>query len=133
MKHVVCTVPFLLLVACGGGGAPPKSADSAYGGPGDKHESIGEAVAAQGGLASLGGAGNREEGGTGVEVAFGGVLHVENVDPKSPVKLDGVLKEWPARTQASERLSGKTDGLGLAIATQMDDAKLYVGGEITDA
>ena len=131
MKHVCYTVSFLLLAACGGGGTP-KGPDSPGSGGGDKHESIGDAVAAQGGLASLGGAGNREEGATGVEVAFGGALHVENVDPKTPVKLDGVLKEWPARTRASEKLSGKSEGLELAIATQMDDAKLYVGGEITD-
>ncbi len=134
MKHGRYTVSFVLLAACGGGGGgTPKEPDSAHAGGGDKHESIGDAVAAQGGLASLGGAGNREEGATGVEVAFGGALHVENVDPKSPVKLDGVLKEWPARTRATEKLAGKTDGLELAIATQMDDAKLYVGGEITDA
>ncbi len=133
MKHGRYTVSFLLLAACGGGGGTPKGADSASATSGDKHESIGDAVAAHGGLASLGGAGNREEGATGVEVAFGGALHVENVDPKSPVKLDGVLKEWPARTRATEKLSGKTDGLELAIAAQMDDAKLYVGGEITDA
>jgi len=133
MKHVYCTVSILLLAACGGGGGgAAKGPDSSSGGGGEKHESIGDAVAAQGGLASLGGAGNREEGSTGVEVAFGGSLHVENVDPKSPVKLDGVLKEWPARTRASEKLSGKTDGLELGVSTQMDDAKLYVGAEITD-
>jgi hypothetical protein len=133
MKHVYCTVSFLVLAACGGGGGGTAKGPES-GGPGgaEKHESIGDAVAAQGGLASLGGAGNREEGSTGVEVAFGGALHIENVDAKSPVKLDGVLKEWPARTRANEKLSGKTDGLDLAIATQMDDAKLYVGGEITD-
>jgi len=133
MKHVYCTVSILLLAACGGGGGgAAKGPDSSSGGGGEKHESIGDAVAAQGGLASLGGAGNREEGSTGAEVAFGGSLHVENVDPKSPVKLDGVLKEWPARTRASEKLSGKTDGLELGVSTQMDDAKLYVGAEITD-
>ena len=137
MKHVDCTVAVvsLLLAACGGGsgsGGAPRSADSPNAAAGEKHESIGDAVAAQGGFASLGGAGNREEGATGVEVAFGGILHVENVDPKAPVKLDGVLKEWPARTRAAEKLAGKTDGLELAVATQMDDAKLYVGGEIVD-
>ena len=134
MKHGCYAVSLLLLAACGGGGSgTSKGSESAHAAGGDKHESIGDAVAAQGGFASLGGAGNREEGATGVEVAFGGALHVENVDPKSPVKLDGVLKEWPARTRATSKLAGKTDGLELAIATQMDDAKLYVGGEITDA
>lgn len=130
MKKGYCTVSLLLLAACGGGaGGGAKGPDSSNG---EKRESIGDAVAAQGGLASLGGAGNREDGSTGVEVAFGGALHIENVEPKTPVKLDGVLKEWPARTRATEKLSGKTDGLDLAVAAQMDDAKLYVGAEITD-
>ena len=34
---------------------------------------------------------------------------------------------------AKESLSGKTDGLALAVGVQMDDAKLYVAAEITDA
>src|SRR5262249_33855440 len=29
-------------------------------------------------------------------------------------------------------LSGKTDGLSFGVAVQMDDAKLYVGAEVTD-
>ena len=93
MKHGSYTFPLLLLIAAcgGGGGSSPKGSDSANAAGGDKHESIGDAVAAQGGFASLGGAGNREEGATGVEVAFGGALHVENVDAKSPVKLDGEI------------------------------------------
>ncbi|MDB4938062.1 MAG: hypothetical protein JWP87_5034 [Labilithrix sp.] len=132
MKHAFYILLLLPLLACGGG-ASGKPAESGGGGaPGDKHESIGEAAAAQGGLAALGGAGNREDGSTGVEVAFGGALHAEDVDRKNPVKLDGVLKEWPARSPANEKLSGTTDGLGLTVAVQMDDAKLYVGAEVTD-
>lgn len=122
----------MLVGACGGATPAAKSAEGTGKGSGEKHDSIGDAAAAQGGLASLGGAGNREEGSTGVEVAFGGALHAEDVDRKNPVRLDGVLKEWPARSEAKEALSGKTDGLALGVAVQMDDAKLYIAAEVTD-
>jgi hypothetical protein len=131
MKHAFYTLPAALLLACGGGKGP----DSAAGGgskSGDPHESIGDMAAAQGGLGALGGNGNREDGSTGIEVAFGGALHIEDVDKKSPVKLDGALKEWNARSPANEKIVGTTDGLGLAVAVQMDEAKLYVAAEVTD-
>ncbi len=129
MKYVLCTC-LLVLAACGGGSGA--KAPEGASGKQEPRESIADAVAAQGGLASLGGAGNREDGSTGVEVALGGPLHAEDVDKKTPVKLDGVLKEWPARYAATQTLSGKTDGLGLAVAVQTDETKLYVGAEITD-
>ncbi len=126
----------VLLVACGGGGAgkqDTKSADNAADKK-DKDESIGDLAAAQGGLAALGGAGNREES-TGIEAAMGGAgatLHAVEVEKKQPVKLDGVLKEWPARSGAKETISGKTEGLSLEVGMQYDDAKLYLAGEIGD-
>ena len=136
MKHAIYTLPTVLLLVCGACGGGAKSPDSATGGASkngsEPHESIGDMAAAQGGLSALGGNGNREDGSTGVEVAFGGALHIEDVDKKSPVKLDGVLKEWPVRSPATEKLSGTTDGLALGVAVQMDDAKLYVGAEVTD-
>jgi len=127
-----------LPLACGGGGGSAGSADpstakgSSHPKPRDPKESIGDLAAAQGGLAGLGGAGNREEGGTGVEVAMDAPLHASEVERGSPVKLDGVLKEWPARTPANENLSGKTDGLSLGVSVQYDDGKLYVAGEVGD-
>ena len=135
MKAALCTCLIVTTVLAACGGAAPRTHDATKGsadGPRDAHESIGDAVAAQGGLAALGGAGNREDGSTGIEVALGSPLHVEDVDKKTPIKLDGVLKEWPARYAAKESLSGKTDGLGLAVAVVSDDAKLYVGAEIAD-
>lgn len=131
MKRVLCML-LVLVAGCGGGAASRTAESSKDGGAGEAHESIGEAAAAQGGLAALGGAGNREEGATGVEVAFGGALAAADVDKKNPVKLDGVLKEWQPRSEAKERLSGKTDGVTFAVAVQMDDAKLYVAVEVTD-
>lgn len=134
MKYALCMCSIVALAACGGGGgAAPKTPDTAGGGAaGEKHESIGDMAAAQGGLASLGGAGNREDGSTGVEIAFGGALHVEDVDKKTPMKLDGVLKEWTPRSAAKETLSGTTSGVAFGVAVQMDDAKLYVAAEVSD-
>ena len=137
MGHRSITGALLLLAACGGGG-PGGGAQSASGagkgdlGAGDKHESIGDMAAAQGGLSALGGAGNREDGSTGVEVAFNGALHIEDVDKKTPIKIDGVLKEWSARIDAKEALSGKADGVSVAVGVQMDDAKLYVAADVID-
>lgn len=134
MKYALCTFSLLALAACGGGAAAPATPDAhgKGGAEGDKHESIGDLAAAQGGLASLGGAGNREGGGTGVEIAFGGALHLEDVDKKTPMKLDGVLKEWTPRAAAKDTLSGKTDGVSFGVSAQMDDAKLYVAAEVAD-
>jgi hypothetical protein len=63
---------------------------------------------------------------------MGGALRAEEVDRKNPVKLDGVLKEWPERMNAGETLGGKTDGLSFAVAVQYDDARIYVGAEVGD-
>jgi hypothetical protein len=120
---------FLALVACGGasGTGQPKSTAQP-----EKHESIGELAAAQGGLASLGGAGNREES-TGTEVAFSGPLRAESLSRKSPPKLDGMLGEWHARATATETLSGSGDGLSLGVAVQSGDDVLWIAAEVTDA
>lgn len=117
------------LGACGGqspGGAKSPTTTDAK-----KDDSIADLAASQGGLASLGGAGNREVG-TGTEAAMTGPLKAEAVLKGTPVKLDGLLKEWHARSPASEALGGTTDGLGFKVAVQYDDAKLYVGAEVTD-
>lgn len=127
---------FLLLAsACGGGAGSTESKAKSPGVDTEdkKKESIGELAASQGGLSALGGAGNREESGaTGTEVAMSATLGAEEVDKAKPVKLDGVLKEWPARSPMRDAVSGKTDGLGLDVAVQYDDAKLYVAAEISD-
>lgn len=123
----------LTTVACGGGAGKgdAKSARPDDGTTTEKHESIGELAAQHGGLAALGGAGNREEG-TGAEVSFAGPLRAETLSKKSPPKLDGVLKEWHARAPAKETVSGKTDGIGLDVAVQADDEMLWVAAEIAD-
>jgi hypothetical protein len=131
MKRAVCIFLAATLAACGG--AQGRDAKSASGdGKGAHEDSIGDMAAAQGGLAALGGAGNREGGATGIEVAMEGTFQALEIDRKNPVKLDGVLKEWPARVAASQTLSGTTTGLALAGALQYDADKIYVAAEVTD-
>jgi hypothetical protein len=121
----------LLISACGGGSNVAKTpADDKKT---EEHESIVELAAQQGGLAALGGAGNREDDGTGTEVAFSGPLRAETLSKKNPPKLDGMLKEWHARTPATETISGNTDGLGLEVAVQASDETLWIAAEVTDA
>jgi hypothetical protein len=127
----------VLTAACGGGGAgsgktDTKTASSADDKKKDDVGSIGEIASSQGGISALGGAGNREEGSTGAEVSFSGAFAAHEADKKTPVKIDGTLKEWPARSPAKETVTGKTEGLSLDVGVMYDDAKLYVAAEIVD-
>lgn len=128
------------LAACGGGAGSgkqdPKTAAHADDDKKKKKKddvgSIGDLAASQGGIGALGGAGNREEGSTGSEVSFSGVFAAHEADKKTPVRIDGVLKEWSPRTPAKETVSGKTDALSLDVGVMYDDAKLYVAAEVVD-
>ncbi len=116
----------LTLAACGGPGAnAPSGATKAK----REDDSIGALAAAAGGLASLGGGVNASA--SGYESALVGPLRAELLERDTPVKLDGVLKEWPARA-ATTTLRGATDGVAFAVALQYDESKLYLAGEITD-
>ncbi len=119
----------LALVACGGASGSERAAKdpARKGAP----PSIAALASANGGLASLGGAGNRDES-TGTEIAFAGPLRAETVSRKSPPRLDGVVKEWHARTPAKETLEGKTDGVELDVAVQADDTTLWLAAEVVD-
>src|SRR5262249_32670172 len=125
-------LPLLCATACGGGSTAKSPAEATASTKTEKHESIGELAAEQGGLAALGGAGNREQG-TGTEISFSGPLRAETISKKNPPKLDGMLKEWHARSPAKESLSGKTDGLGLDVAVQSADDTLWIAAEVNDA
>ena len=59
-----------------------------------------------------------------------GPLRFEQIDPQSPVKLDGVLKEWPPTYPAK---ADHDSGSSFAVSLQYDDQRIYVGGVITDA
>ena len=120
------------IAACGGGAGKTDAKSPAQGEEAEKHESIGELAAEQGGLAALGGAGNREES-TGTEVAFAGPLRLESLSKKSPPKLDGMLKEWHARSPAKETIAGNTSGLSLDVAVQSGEDALWIAAEISDA
>jgi hypothetical protein len=120
----------LALVACGKPASDAKSpgaTDGTASKPDGDRESIGGLAAEQGGLSALGGGGNREQS-TGTEIAFAGPLRAETVSTKNPPKLDGVLKEWHARSPAKETLSGTTDGLDLEVAVQTAEDVLWVAG-----
>ncbi len=131
LSALALTMTIFAPLACGGGangtGARTAQDEAAR----KKEESIGALAAEQGGLASLGGAGNREES-TGNEVSFAGPLRLETLSKKSPPKLDGMVKEWHARSPAKETLSGKTDGLGLDVAVQNGDDTLWIAAEVVD-
>lgn len=123
--------------ACGGGAGAGKTDGKTANDVDDKKKhddvgSIGDLASSQGGIGALGGAGNREEGSTGAEVSFSGAFAAHEVEKKTPVKIDGVLKEWPPRTPAKETLTGKTEGISLDVGVMYDDAKLYVAAEVVD-
>ena len=117
-------------VACGG----QKGAEAPKGGRGDgsdadgatDHDGLADYVVEHGGIGTLGGSLQTP----GLEV---GGLHLDHLDPKDPVKLDGLLTEWPARTQAHTVAKGDGSRDRMGIAVQYDDTKLYVGAEITSA
>ncbi len=123
----------LALGACGGGagGSSAKSPDAKSGDgarPAEPH--IGDLALAKGGLAALGGAGNREQEPTPSAVLD--TFRLDLVEPKARVKVDGVLGEWPARVSAHTVVKGAAEGATFAAALQYDDAKIYVAGEVTE-
>jgi hypothetical protein len=121
-----CALLFLLaLPACGGGGesatAPaPKTAAIADDGDRGFPE-----YAATRGVSSLD---HPEEA---PEVTADG-LRLEALDRTKPIKLDGVLNEWPAPAVATVVTKGATKS-GFKISLQYDDSRLYVGGDVRDA
>ncbi|MGH7298300.1 MAG: hypothetical protein ACRELB_25395, partial [Polyangiaceae bacterium] len=71
-----------------------------------------------------------EGGGAAVEVTADG-LRFEGIDKERPVKLDGVLNEWPALVRAGTVVEGATRAV-LKISLQYDASRLYVGADVTD-
>jgi hypothetical protein len=59
-------------------------------------------------------------------------LRLELLEKDKPVKLDGVLNEWPAPAKASLVIKGSGAKSALKISLQYDDARLYVGADVTD-
>ena len=119
-----------LLAACGGGGGGSPKAANADDAAKAKGPNIGDLALAKGGLASLGGAGNREQDAPPNAVLD--TFRLDLVEPKARVKLDGVLGEWPARVGARTLVKGTSEGTGFAAALQYDEQKIYVAGEVTE-
>jgi len=113
----------LACYACGGaaGTGAPGANGAAGGGAGNDGFSE---YAATHGIATLEGA-----GGAAPEATTDG-LRLDALDKDKPVKLDGILSEWPAPAKAAA-VSGTTK-TALRIALQYDDSKLYVGADVTD-
>jgi hypothetical protein len=116
-------LPLLLLmcVACGGGGAEGDGPKTSHKAAEDKEFS---AYAATHGIQTL------EGGGAAPEVTADG-LRLEALDKSKPVKLDGVFDEWPAPARATTVVKGATKA-ALKISLQYDEAKLYVGADVSD-
>jgi hypothetical protein len=117
----VAIASLVALAACGGSAPPPKHADA----PPVVEPSIGDTAVANGGIDALGPP-------SGATYAAGG-LRADLVDKASPVKMDGVVDEWPARTLATTVIKGSGDKLSFAVAIQYDATHIYVGAEVTDA
>jgi hypothetical protein len=115
----VLLVALVGVVACGGGAGESGDAKTAH----SKEDRDFAAYAAAHGIQTL------EGGGEAAEVTADG-LRFEAVQ-NHPVKLDGVLNEWPAMTKAFVTSKGATKAT-LKISLQYDDAKLYVGADIGD-
>jgi hypothetical protein len=119
--HVLPSV--LLVAACGGAQpATPKTSEKPAV---SANESIGAEALARGGLSSLG-----QPGGSGSGALLAGSFKADLLEKESPVKLDGVVQEWPART-ATQAVKGSAGKTAFTVGLQYDDTKLYVAGEIT--
>jgi hypothetical protein len=121
MRRVVALA--LSLTACGGATATTTPENAKAPSPSDPAF---RAYAATHGIRTLNGGG---QGGSGELMAPS--LRLERIDADKPVKLDGLLLEWPALTRASLAVKG-SDKTAMNVALQYDDAKLYVGAEVTD-
>src|ERR1700733_10878100 len=124
------TLSLVALAACGGASSSASGAKSGAGGRGQAdgppEVSIGDTALAQGGLESLGGGSNRSN--AQIAGAASG-LRFDRVDKDSPVKMDGALREWPARTAAKKVITGDSSKTAFAVGLQYDDVHIYVGGE----
>jgi hypothetical protein len=118
-------VAFIPLWACGGGASNSEQAAKAP--LADNSDPAFADYAATHGIKTLNGG-----GGDTPEVTADG-LRLERLDKDKPVKLDGVLTEWPAPAKASLLVKGSAAKTSMKIALQYDDAKLYVGVDVTDA
>ncbi len=123
MRLLILSLFFV--VACGGAQpAVPRAGDKPAG---DAHGSIGAEALSQGGLTSLG-----QPGGSGSALVAGS-FKADLLEKESPVKLDGVIQEWPALSAATQVVKESAGKVGFNVGLQYDDTKLYLAGEVTSA
>src|SRR5579884_1903206 len=115
----------LSLSACGGAGAPEKRGPAEAPAGGDDTDPGFTVYAAEHGIQTLNGGGSDEP-----EVTADG-LRLELLDKSRPVKVDGVLDEWPAPAKAALVVAGATTDT-MTIALQYDQSTLYIGANVTD-
>ncbi|MGH7272681.1 MAG: hypothetical protein ACREJ3_19805, partial [Polyangiaceae bacterium] len=116
------------LAACGG--AQEHAASSATAAPdegGPSDPGFADYAAAHG-IATLNGGRGEDEA---PEVTADG-LRLEQLDKDKPVKLDGVPVEWPPFAKANVVVQGTAAKIAMGVSLQYDDAKLYIGADITD-
>jgi hypothetical protein len=114
-----------LATACGGNA--PEAKDAHQASPSDI--SVGDIVAAHGGFDALPGSKS-----TGVSETAPGTLRANLMDKDNPVKLDGVLGEWAARTPGAVVVKGSAGAdFAFSAAVQYDDKFLYVGGDVAES
>jgi hypothetical protein len=123
MRHRLLPLPLALCAACAG--SSQEAAGSGAKSAADDSDRGFAEYAATHGIASLD---HPEEAS---EVSADG-LRLEAIDGKTPVKLDGMLSEWPAGARATTAVHGSTKAT-LKISLQYDETKLYVGAEVGDA
>ncbi|MEO6575790.1 MAG: hypothetical protein ABIP89_18205, partial [Polyangiaceae bacterium] len=113
------------VAACGGAQpAAPKAAGEKS--AGSVNESIGAQALSNGGIASLG-----TQGASGSAPLLAGSFKADLLEKETPVKLDGVVQEWPARSAATQVIKGTAGKVAFNFGLQYDDTKLYAAGEIT--
>jgi hypothetical protein len=125
MHRVVLLLAASLAVGVGCGGGDSKGAKSAAD-TDDSDKGLGEYVFNHGGAGMMK-AGDDD----GTAAASPDSLHFSAITKDSPVKLDGVLGEWPVRVPAQQTISGAPKAT-FSVALQYDDKKIYIGGEALD-
>jgi hypothetical protein len=114
----------LILVACGGAASTDKPVAQVP--TPDPSDPDFAAYAATHGIETLNGG-----GGETPEVTADG-LRLEALEKDKPIKLDGLMNEWPAPAKADLVVRGSGAKTAMKISLQYDDTKLYVGADITD-
>jgi cellulose/xylan binding protein with CBM9 domain len=125
MRRLLCA-SVLTLTACGCVSAGQRQTAGPESTTTGDDRSFGEYAAAHG-IRTLNGG-----GGEASEVAADG-LQLEHVDKDRPVKLDGVLAEWPPLTRADVDVRGADPKTQMKVGLQYDEAKLYVAADVTQS